>query len=275
MDAYRTAIELAVGTADRIDYILEAAQWMSAYGLSRTDISEMLLSALDELYEKDEMTYHAVTDALYDKRGSVDVHTQTSPMVATLSQIEGSGSMTASRSYDASSTVERKSSTQQIPRAGASSRRRDSDKDGDRNHSSSSSSGGGGGGGSNGSNIDDEGEMLSPAEVAQVQCTQQARTQIQTHTALKTDAARSSSSLPPFAFKTETETETEEDNEDLLLNGEGEGEGEDSVGCEIRLKKKCSWAVKPFRYCTVHTYVRTFMPISVCLNKFHLKCYTV
>ena len=141
--------------------------------------------------------------------------------------------------------------------------------------SSSSSSGGGGGGGSNGSNIDDEGEMLSPAEVAQVQCTQQARTQIQTHTALKTDAARSSSSLPPFAFKTETETETEEDNEDLLLNGEGEGEGEDSVGCEIRLKKKCSWAVKPFRYCTVHTYVRTFMPISVCLNKFHLKCYTV
>ena len=145
MDAYRTAIELAVGTADRIDYILEAAQWMSAYGLSRTDISEMLLSALDELYEKDEMTYHAVTDALYDKRGSVDVHTQTSPMVATLSQIEGSGSMTASRSYDASSTVERKSSTQQIPRAGASSRRRDSDKDGDRNHSSSSSSSGGGG----------------------------------------------------------------------------------------------------------------------------------
>ena len=116
---------------------------MSAYGLSRTDISEMLLSALDELYEKYEVTNHAATDALHDKRGSVDVHAQRSPISAAISRIEGSGSMTVNRSFAASSTVERKSSTQQTPRAGTSenrSRRRDSDKDGDRNHSSSSSS---------------------------------------------------------------------------------------------------------------------------------------
>ena len=143
LDAYKTAIELAAGTADRIDYILEAALWMSAYGLSRPDISEMLMSALAELYEKDEVTSHAATDALYDKRGSVDLHAHRSPMAATLSQIEGSGSMTASRSFAASSTVERKFSTQQTPRAGASesrSKRGDSYKDGDRYHSNSNSS---------------------------------------------------------------------------------------------------------------------------------------
>ena len=123
------------------------------------------------------------------------------------------------------------------------------------NGSGSGGGSGGGGGGNNGSNIDDEGEMLSQAEIAQVQHTQQARTQTHTHTALKTDAARSSSSLPPFAFKTETETENDEDNEDLLLNGEAE----DSVSCEIRLKKKCSWAVKPFRY------IRTYFHDNVCV----------
>lgn len=140
LDAYKTAMELAAGTADRVDYIQEAAQWMSAYGLSRTDISDMLLSALDELYEKDEVTYHAATDAVSDKRGSVDLHTHRTPMAATLCQIEGSGSMTANKSFSASSTVERKSSTQQTPRTGASegrSRRGDSDKDGDKCHSSS------------------------------------------------------------------------------------------------------------------------------------------
>lgn len=177
---------------------------------------------------------------------------------------------------DTSIGVIKKDLPDEILKSGARGFQRDASSSSSGSGSSSSSSrsssySGGGGGGSNGSNIDDEGEMLSPAEVAQVQCTQQARTQ--THIALKTDAARSSSSLPPFAFKTETETETEEDNEDLLLNGDGdgdgEGEGEDSVGCEIRLKKKCSWAVKPFRYSTVHTHcthVRTFMPISVCVS---------
>lgn len=160
---------------------------------------------------------------------------------------------------DNSNGMIKKDLPDEILKSGARGFQRDatssSSSSGSGSSGNSSSSNGSGGGGNNGSNIDDEGEMLSPAEIAQVQHTQQARThtQTQTHTALKTDAARSSSFLPPFAFK--TETETEEDNEDLLLNGEGE----DSVSCEIRLKKKCSWAVKPFRY------IRTYFHDNVCV----------
>ena len=104
-----------------------------------------------------------------------------------------------------------------------------------RDPSSSSSSSSSNNGGSSGSNIDDEGEMLSPAEQAAIQRTQaQARTQI----ALITDVALSSSSLPPFMSLTEIEEDSEE------LNGE---DSTNSIISEIRLKKKCSWAVKPFR----------------------------
>ena len=115
--------------------------------------------------------------------------------------------------------------------------------------SNSSSSSSSSSGGNSGSNIDDEGEMLSPAELAAIQRTQaQAQVQARSQVALKTDAALSSSSLPPFM----SETEAEENSEELL----GE-DNSNSMSCEIRLKKKCSWAVKPFRY------TRTYLPANL------------
>ena len=54
LDAYRKTIELLEGDPGRVGYILETAQWMSSYGLSRSVLSDMLLSALDALYEIEE-----------------------------------------------------------------------------------------------------------------------------------------------------------------------------------------------------------------------------
>lgn len=51
LDAYRKTIELLSGDPGRVDYILEIAQWMSSYGLSRPALNDMLLSAMDALYE--------------------------------------------------------------------------------------------------------------------------------------------------------------------------------------------------------------------------------
>ena len=89
--------------------------------------------------------------------------------------------------------------------------------------------------------------MISPAEQAAVYRTQaQARTKI----ASKIDKAQSNSTLPLSM----SDVEAEEDSNELLLLRE---DSTHSMGCEIRLKKKCSWAVKPFRY--TRTYVHAHL----------------
>lgn len=112
LDAYKMAIELSAGTADQIDYILEAAQWMSAYGLSRTELSDMLLSALEEVYKRDRPASLVDQDTLHGRLVSVDPHMQRHSMTMPSSRLEGSGSgsVMGSRSYTASSTGERRSS---------------------------------------------------------------------------------------------------------------------------------------------------------------------
>lgn len=110
LDAYKMAIELSAGTADRIDYILEAAQWMSAYGLSRTELSEMLLTALEEVHERDRPAFLVAQDILHGRTVSVDPHMQRHSMTMPSSQLERSGGVVVSRSYTASSTGERRSS---------------------------------------------------------------------------------------------------------------------------------------------------------------------
>ena len=111
LDAYKMAIELSAGTADRIEYILEATQWMCAYGLPRTDLSDMLSSALEEMYEKDRPASLVAQDTLHGRTVSTDPHTQRHSMAMPSSRLESSGSVMGNRSYTACSTGECRSST--------------------------------------------------------------------------------------------------------------------------------------------------------------------
>jgi hypothetical protein len=137
LDAYKMAIELSAGTADRIDYILEAAQWMSAYGLSRTELSDMLLSALEDVYERDRPASHVAQDTLHGRIVCVGPQiTQKHSMTMLSSRLEGSGGVMVSRSYTASSTGERRSSTllclnekERRSRGGSIDRSRDRSRD--------------------------------------------------------------------------------------------------------------------------------------------------
>ena len=65
LDAYRKTIELLTesDSIERVDYVLETVTWMSAYGLPRHTMEEMLCAALDVFYEIDDSHLTLMTTA--------------------------------------------------------------------------------------------------------------------------------------------------------------------------------------------------------------------
>ena len=65
LDAYRKTIELLTesDSIERVDYVLETVTWMSAYGLPRYTMEEMLCAALDVFYEIDDSHLTLMTTA--------------------------------------------------------------------------------------------------------------------------------------------------------------------------------------------------------------------
>jgi hypothetical protein len=51
LDAYKKTIEILSEDLERVDYMLETSQWMSSSGVPRHNINDMVLAALDSLYE--------------------------------------------------------------------------------------------------------------------------------------------------------------------------------------------------------------------------------
>lgn len=51
LEAYAKTMEILDEDLERVDYMLETAQWMSSAGVPRPDINQLLLSVLDALYE--------------------------------------------------------------------------------------------------------------------------------------------------------------------------------------------------------------------------------
>lgn len=52
LEAYGKAIDILKSDMERVDYLLETAQWMSSAGVPRIEIFEVLQTALDALYEQ-------------------------------------------------------------------------------------------------------------------------------------------------------------------------------------------------------------------------------
>ena len=57
IDSYRKAIELLSKFNERIDYIVETAQWMASAGIASNEIRELLLSGLDAFYEINDINF--------------------------------------------------------------------------------------------------------------------------------------------------------------------------------------------------------------------------
>jgi hypothetical protein len=62
LESYMRAVEILREDMERVDYMLEVAQWMATTGIPRADIREMLLSAMDALYEVEERCMPEVAD---------------------------------------------------------------------------------------------------------------------------------------------------------------------------------------------------------------------
>ena len=54
LEAYRKTIEILKDDMERIDYMLETAQWLASAGVPRAEITEVVQSALDAIYEVEE-----------------------------------------------------------------------------------------------------------------------------------------------------------------------------------------------------------------------------
>jgi len=62
LESYMTAITILQESIERVDYILEAAQWMGSNSIPRIDIMDLVESAVDALYEIEERKYPELAD---------------------------------------------------------------------------------------------------------------------------------------------------------------------------------------------------------------------
>jgi hypothetical protein len=62
LESYMTAITILQESIERVDYILEAAQWMGSNSIPRIDIMDLVESAVDALYEVEERKYPELAD---------------------------------------------------------------------------------------------------------------------------------------------------------------------------------------------------------------------
>jgi hypothetical protein len=62
LESYMTAITILQEDMERVDYLLEAAQWMGSHSIPRIDIMDIVESAIDALYEVEERKYPELAD---------------------------------------------------------------------------------------------------------------------------------------------------------------------------------------------------------------------
>ena len=128
LEAYSKTMEILSEDLERVDYMLETAQWMSSAGVPRPDINQLLLTVLDALYEIEGKDI-SIPD---NGQAVADDASMTSAASGSLTgSIRSAGSKTSARGPPQSKTSARRMSkdstgsagSRGLPKSGRSSRR--------------------------------------------------------------------------------------------------------------------------------------------------------
>ena len=71
LESYLKAIEILSESMERVDYMLETAQWMASTGIPQADIRDMVKTAMDALYEVEEQSMPEIKDLDEEEAGEI------------------------------------------------------------------------------------------------------------------------------------------------------------------------------------------------------------
>jgi len=112
LDAYRKTVEILKDDMERVDYLLETAQWLGSSGVPRVEIVEVVQAALDAIYEVEEQNMPLKVDDSLDldsqstaSRSSTRSAEQQAGTKASAGKSAGGGTAGGKRSADRAATA--------------------------------------------------------------------------------------------------------------------------------------------------------------------------